>query len=156
MNPPAGWDNAKEMFVLESNRIERIDGVSMNDRAAHSGLWAQDRIMMGDVIEFVRSVAGRKLRDEPGMDVYISGVSFRPPPGGSDIAERLSLMLDTLDGGDPYDWHVGYETLHPFMDGNGRSGRALWAWQMMKAGNDPFMLGFLHTFYYQALDAGRR
>jgi hypothetical protein len=38
----------------------------------------------------------------------------------------------------------------------GRSGRALWAWQMVNTGIDPFGLGFLHTFYYQALDAGRR
>jgi hypothetical protein len=156
VNPPRGWTNAKEMFVLESNRIERIMGVSVADRTAHARLWAQDPIRMGDVEEFVRAVAGRELRSEPGMDVYITGVGFTPPPGGSDIAERLSLMLDTLDNTDPYDWHVAYETLHPFMDGNGRSGRALWAWQMVNTGIDPFGLGFLHTFYYQALDAGRR
>ena len=54
----------------------------------------------------------------------------------------------------PYDIHRRYETLHPFMDGNGRSGRILWAWQMIHHDIRPGLsLGFLHAFYYQTLDA---
>jgi Fic family protein len=38
------------------------------------------------------------------------------------------------------------------MDGNGRSGRAIWLWQMLRQeGGAP--LGFLHHFYYQTLEA---
>ena len=39
------------------------------------------------------------------------------------------------------------------MDGNGRSGRVLWLYNM--GGIERVPLGFLHTFYYQALDASR-
>ncbi len=57
----------------------------------------------------------------------------------------------------PYISHVAYENLHPFTDGNGRSGRALWLWQMMhgtmRQVNMARDLGFLHTFYYQTLNA---
>jgi Fic family protein len=35
--------------------------------------------------------------------------------------------------------HWGYEMLHPFADGNGRSGRALALYMMLYAGLDPFM-----------------
>lgn len=49
----------------------------------------------------------------------------------------------------PFTTHLRYESIHPFSDGNGRSGRALWLWQMK--GRAP--LGFLHQFYYQTLAA---
>lgn len=45
--------------------------------------------------------------------------------------------------------------LHPFMDGNGRTGRAVWAWAMQRDGQDPFALSFLHRFYYQTLEYSR-
>ncbi len=47
---------------------------------------------------------------------------------------------------------VRYELLHPFSVGNGRSGRTLWAWCMLRRGDDPFTLPFLHRFYYQTLE----
>jgi hypothetical protein len=52
-------------------------------------------------------------------------------------------------GGLPLEAHVRYETLHPFTDGNGRTGRALWYWMMV--GSSRADLGFLHAFYYQTL-----
>ena len=45
----------------------------------------------------------------------------------------------------------GLSSNHPFTDGNGRSGRALWLWQM----NNHAPFGFLHTFYYQTLENSR-
>ena len=41
------------------------------------------------------------------------------------------------------------------MDGNGRSGRALWLWQMVNQHNYDMRLGFLHLWYYQSLQAGQ-
>ena len=61
-------------------------------------------------------------------------------------------MLEEMSETDPWVFHVQYERLHPFTDGNGRSGRALWAWQMMRR-REGLALGFLHRFYYQTLVA---
>ena len=55
----------------------------------------------------------------------------------------------------PAEYHQRYETLHPFMDGNGRSGRALWAWQRLQRGESPFALGFLWAYYYETLQQSR-
>ncbi len=76
------------------------------------------------------------------------------PPGGAGIVAGLNKILDAIEQNslDAYEAHVAYEDLHPFTDGNGRSGRALWLW--MKGGQAP--LGFLHEFYYQALEHSRR
>ena len=60
-----------------------------------------------------------------------------------------------MDGqASPYDVHCEYEDLHPFMDGNGRTGRALLAWMMIrrKGWESTFALPFLHRWYYQSLD----
>jgi len=155
------WDREREAFVVESNRIERIDTVSAADREAHAGLWSLQRIALGDVVAFVGATTASHheyaavLREREGLNIYITGVDFRPPPGGPEIADRLGELLVTLRLADPYRWHVEYESLHPFTDGNGRSGRALWAWAMMRQGRDPFALGFLHRWYYESLDAAR-
>ncbi len=83
--------------------------------------------------------------------------NHRPPPGGLSIRAKLKgILKGVANEVHPFRVHLAYETLHPFMDGNGRSGRALWAWQMLKKyGPDALSLGFLHRFYYQSLEFSR-
>ncbi len=53
----------------------------------------------------------------------------------------------------PFELHNRFAHLHPFMDGNGRTARAIWARQMVNHWGYNFNPGFLHTYYYQALNA---
>lgn len=147
-----------DRFVQESNRIEGIDPPPhLHEIQAHERFLAVERVTVVDLEEFVAVVAGndKVLRRREGQNVRVG--PHLPPPGGPDIEAKLRTLLAVANGGaDPYAVHVEYETLHPFMDGNGRSGRVLWAWQMLQQGRDPFVLGFLHRWYYDSLDAGRR
>ena len=146
----------RRAFVAESNRIENIHrGPTVDEIDAHEALWALDELSVDAVSEFVDEIAGAPLREKVGMNVRVG--SHLPLAGGPAIYRSLAGILDAINGVDasPYAAHVAYETLHPYMDGNGRSGRAIWAWQMLRDGRDPFGLGFLHTFYYQALQEGR-
>lgn len=139
-------------FVAESNRIEGIGGAP-NVEPSRAFLSLSEP-SLDDLCGFVRDEAGAELRIEPNMNVMIG--NHRPPPGGPQIAIELHTLIRQVIDNDatPFSIHRRYETLHPFMDGNGRSGRILWAWQMIHHQIAPGLcLGFLHAFYYQTLDA---
>lgn len=75
--------------------------------------------------------------------------------GGPKIRAALNLLLQEINNGDdPYRTHQTYERIHPFTNGNGRSGRALWLWSMNKNKKLHYVmkLGFLHNWYYQSLE----
>lgn len=144
-------------FVEESNRIEGIlRPPTPGELEATSNFLRLDEVTVADLEMLVSAYQpGAKLRTRVGMDVRIG--NHLPPRGGPDIKPALQKILDAVqEEANPYATHLAYETLHPFMDGNGRSGRALWAWQMIDQRIWPeLQLGFLHAFYYQALSHGR-
>jgi hypothetical protein len=152
-------------FAAESDRIEGID----EDDERHKRhvvelelLLERPKLAVVDLQNFVANAQpGAKIRDRKGRNVSIMRngvVLYRPPEGGIQIVGKLEELLEQINRGevDPGEAHAAYESLHPFTDGNGRSGRAVWAWHMKKIGENPFGLGFLHLFYYQALELARR
>lgn len=142
-------------FLIESNRIEGIYAApSAEQLAACESFLELSSITVSDLCALVAVIEPRaELRDRVGLNVRVG--SHYPPPGGPEIIERLEQILPNLWSWSPYDFHVAYETLHPFTDGNGRSGRMLWLWNMWQALGEVPPLGFLHTWYYQSLGGAR-
>jgi hypothetical protein len=143
-------------FVRESNAIEGITRrPTMEELAIHRAFLQNEAPDVSALEAFVAIVApGAALREREGMNVEVG--AHRPPPGGPDIRTELAALLFRILGVvDPYQTHVEYETLHPFMDGNGRSGRVLWLWQMVRHGYEG-QYGFLRAWYYESLQRSRK
>lgn len=146
-------------FIRESNRIEGI-----SREPADAELAVAREFLEGNDVIIVKLCAlvsifqpGAVLRNKIGLNVRVGG--HIAPPGGQNITDRLARLLDRIraNAEHPYLLHREYETQHPFTDGNGRSGRLLWAWQMLKFGYAPGIeLGFLHAWYYQSLQNSQK
>ena len=60
--------------------------------------------------------------------------------------------LKTIDFDNILDFHVQFERIHPFQDGDGRIGRLLIFWQCLQAAIVPFIISEdLRLFYYRGL-----
>jgi hypothetical protein len=139
-------------FVRESNRIEGIHREPTGEEVAATARFLSRTgrpITVSDLINLVAVYQpNAKPRFIQGLDVRVG--DHIAPRGGPQVQAALASMLENKDKvRDAYEMHVEYEILHPFTDGNGRSGRALWLREMGGMWKAP--LGFLHHFYYQTL-----
>ena len=149
-------------FVAESNAIEGIERHPSGEELLATRVFLLlPKVTIDDLKTLVDVYApGARLREYSNMNVRVG--NYIAPGGGGSLVGRLGSLLDVCnhlrdnrDAITPWNAHVQYELLHAFTDGNGRSGRTLWAWVMMQRSDDPFALSFLHRFYYQTLERSR-
>ena len=143
-----------EAFVKESNKIENIWRWTLQEVEATEAFIELPSILILDIAALVNIYQpGERLRDQVGLDVLVG--DHIPLKGGPDVEKALERLVVRINDNilHPYTIHQQYEWLHPFTDGNGRSGRAIWARMMVKQNTWPgIQLGFLHAWYYQSLE----
>jgi Fic family protein len=131
-----------ETFLIESNAIEDVwdDGSYLKANRAYHSLDKCTHLTPW-YIKQVHSVLMDGKLEKPELGewrkcaVYIGGREGRPWYA---IPELIDNWCETVQhyktAKDIQHAHVEFERIHPFVDGNGRVGRILWAWLRVKNG----------------------
>jgi len=150
-----------QLFVMESNKIEGIVRHARKGEIEELERFiALDEVTIDELVKFVKVYEpGAQLRSKESIPNVRIG-NHIAPKSGVEIRKSLKMLLFGCNNRrirtSGFGTHKDYETLHPFTDCNGRSGRALWLWCMRRAYNDDDFLvilkrGFLHAWYYDSL-----
>ena len=128
----------------------------------HEDILKLHRILAADVMDQgdagrYRTIAVRVGRHVPPPPQDVSGLMFELLEWWNKPAGELSPVLSSAIV------HYRFETIHPFADGTGRTGRALALWELYRRGFDTHHIFSVDEYYwedrpryYAALEAVRR
>lgn len=137
-------DRSERMIVNNYVTIRRI--VELKGKPLSPDMVLQIHREISDGALDTADGPGRFRRPEENIKISneIEGTVFHTPPLASELPARLQAMCDFANGKTPdYFVHpvirgiilhfwLAYD--HPFVDGNGRTARALFYWQMLHSG----------------------
>lgn len=95
---------------------------------------------VGDYKRLANEVGGEETVQPEDVHTHVKGI----------VTEYNKIKNVTLD--DILNFHVQFERIHPFQDGNGRVGRLIMFWQCLQSGIVPFIITEeLRLFYYRGI-----
>ena len=128
----------------------------------HEDIFGLHRLLAGRVMDQgeagrYRTIQVRVGRHFPPAAADVSGLMFELLEWWNKKASALSPVLSSSI------LHYQFEWIHPFADGNGRTGRALALWELYRRGFDSHHIFSVDEYYwedrpayYRALDAVRK
>ncbi len=137
-----------EDHIRESNLIESIDDAAEDRRSLKAWKWLekQIRITQPVLLELHNRITLKQLpAAERGhyRHVNVRVGNYYPPAPMIAQGQIYGWCLDLMDHWktlDPKDMHIRFEKIHPFIDGNGRTGRMLMWWHEKKLGREPMLI----------------
>ena len=115
-----------------------------NEAMTREFLFEIQRVVTEGTLENPTAVGRFRRQDEENVVGDIEGEVFHVPPTATDLERRTALMCDFANGRTPVGFihpmvrsmilHFWLAYDHPFVDGNGRTARALFYWSMLRHG----------------------
>ena len=114
----------------------------------HEDLFNLHRILAGEVMDQgeagrYRSIAVRVGNYLPPTPNEVSGLMFELLDWWNERSTGLSPVLSSAI------LHYRFEAIHPFADGNGRTGRALALWELYRRGFDTHHIFSVDEYYWE-------
>ena len=141
--------------------LRHVEKQAPEKRLTHEDIFRVHAIIAGEVMDQGEAGRYRTMRVRVGQYVPpppadVSGLMFELLEWWNNKARGLSPVLSSAIV------HCRFEAIHPFGDGNGRTGRALALWELYRRGFDSHHIFAVDEFYwenrpryYAALDAVR-
>ncbi|WP_226006049.1 Fic family protein [Natrinema salinisoli] len=133
-------------YIEESNKIEGVhEEQAVEDSLdAWQYLRKQERLTHEVIRQTHLRIMERRQPDIAGeyrdCRVYVGG---HVPPEPEQVKQLMTELLGAANRPEtPVDalrWHVRFEKIHPFADGNGRVGRMLYWWHCHQLGVTPIL-----------------
>jgi Fic family protein len=128
--------------------LRHIEKESTKKRLTHEDLFRLHRIVAGDVMD--QGEAGRYRNIQVRVGAYV-------PPPPEEVSGLMSELLDWWNEDSlllspilsSAIVHHRFESIHPFADGNGRTGRALALWDLYRRGFDSHHIFSVDEFYWE-------
>lgn len=149
-----------DAHIRESNLIEGIDNPDFDDQAMIAWDYLENQpklthhvvrktqkiitLLQADLMPHQRGY----YRDMSETNVRVG--SFQAPHYSEveTMMENWLLSMDYPENVDPKAAHRAFELIHPFVDGNGRTGRMLMWWHELKRGRAPTLIKYDERFAY--------
>ena len=159
---PAVAARAKREVVNYFAGLRFVEKNALKKSISHEDIFRLHKIIAGEVMDQgaagrYRTIAVRVGRYVPPPPQDVSGLMFELLTWWNKESVGLSPVLSSAI------LHFQFEAIHPFADGNGRTGRALALWELYRRGFDTHHIFSVDEFYwenrpryYEALDNVRR
>lgn len=143
-------------WIRESNLIEGVDELEEDRRSLRAWNWflKQSFLTRRVILEVHRKIMLKKLKEAGRLRRCNVSVGGRICPHYSQVDDLLYFWINgSAKTMTPERAHVIFEKIHPFIDGNGRTGRMIMNWQRVKAGEEPLLIRAAERWsYYKWFD----